>query len=307
VPAAVATSISNPVIVRLGRTRPSLLDTISRVLDTNLSGPAEDLTDAQVRFSMRQVLSRIPVLDEVEARGFAPDENNFNVAHDWFVSEVEEEGEFMGWWTFTLVGEQNPEETPEFPIIITDHGPGTGTQTGAIVDGVAAEMPTTFDALKFDERFGDRFMQAKAELIKYKVMNSSVAPDDEINYHPVLITYFSKRVALELIPPGIDYWSRQHKTVTTTGTSEVASYPDMIKSLEKLKVTLHQDCTELWKELQFIVPGLPQRKVLSLPTTDIAGTGWWREKPLTKNPFNTQPLETGGYGWDLALGVFPFP
>jgi hypothetical protein len=255
---------------------------------------------------MRQIYSRLPVLDGVEARGFEPDPNGFNIAHDWITSEVEEEGEYMGWWSFTLPDENHPQETPEFPILITDHGPGEGTQTGAIVANVGAEIPVTFDALRNDPRFGDRFMQAKAELIKIRVLRQNCSPDEEKNFNPVLVTYFSKRVALELIPPGIDYWSRQHRTVTTTGTSEVASYPDMIASLTKLKATLYCDCAELWQELQFIVPGIIQVKPLHLPTTSIAGDPR-AEEPLTINPENTQPLETGGFGWDLSLGVFPFP
>lgn len=304
-PVDIASAIRNPVVVRVGRTRPSLYDTITRA-NSEAMGAAEDLSQATCRFSMRQVYSRLPVLDGVEARGFTPDDNNFNIAHDWISPEVEEEGEFMAWWTFTLPGDDHPEETPEFPVVVTDHGPGQGVQTGAIVEGVAAEIPTTFDALRNDSRFGDRFMQAKAELIKVRVLNKNCTPDEEKNFNPVLIMYFSKRVALELIPPAIDYWSRQHRTVTTTGTNEVASYPDMIASLKELKGQLYCSCSELWQELQFIVPGIVQRKPINLPRTNLSGNAR-KEEPLTINPENMQPLETGGYGWDLQLGVFPFP
>jgi hypothetical protein len=303
---AIVTAVQTPVIVVVGRVRPSLEDTITRSTGTNNSGPQEDMEGAVVKFSMRLLLSRVPVIDEADARGFSTNQTTgANVAYDWEESDVEEEGEFMGWWTFTLIGESNPIDTPEFPITITSHGPGIGTQTGAIVDGVASEIPITFEALRNDIAFGDRFMQNKAELIKYKVLGTTVPPEQEAMYHPVLLDYFSKRVSLELIKPAIDYWSRQHKTVTTTGTSEVASYPDMIASLEKQKTYLIDACKMLWQEVQFLVPGLPQRRILHLPTSDMTGH---RERYITPDPKKMLPLETGRWlEFDGALGVFPFP
>lgn len=255
---------------------------------------------------MRPLTSRSAIIEEVAARGFSSNEDGFNIAYDWREEDVQTEGQFMGWWTFILEGHR--QDTPEFPIVITDHGPGEGVQLGIIVNGVGAEMPVTFDALKRDQRFGDRFMQAKAELVKYKVLGHTMPADEEATLHPMLLDYFSKRVALELVPPGIDYWQRQHRTVTTTQTSEVASYPDAIASLEKLNTRLRCDCKDLWQELQFIVPGLPKRKIIHFPTSDLAHfPAVTPGEPTTLSPYESQPLETGTFGWDLALGVFPFP
>ncbi len=303
-PTAIATAVKSPVLVIVGRIRPSLEDTITRATGSNLSGPAENMVGATVKFSMRPLLSRVPVIKEKTARGFAVSQTTgFNVAYDWGEGDVATEGEYMGWWTFILSGGTYPEDTPEFPITISDHGPGSGIKTGAIVDGVASEMPITFEALRNDIAFGDRFMQTKAELIKWKVLGATVTPDLEFTYHPLLLDYFSKRVALELIGAGIDYWSRQHKTVVTTGTSEVASYPDMIASLKELDNRLRCACKDLWQEVQFVVPGLPQRRVVHLPTSDMVN-----KEPITTDPSLTLPLETGILvQWDMALGVFPFP
>lgn len=301
-PTAIATAVKKPVIVRVGRRRPSLLDTITAMTGDNASGANVDITCPF--FSMRPLMSRSSVIEEEKARALEKDPDGYNIAYDWQEEDVAEEGEFMGWWTFTPKGQSLPEDTPEFPIIITDHGPGEGIETGIIVAGVAAEMPTTFDALKDDVLFGDRFLQAKAELIKYKVLGVTTPPDQEVNLHPMLLAYFSKRLALELIKPGIDYWSRQHKTITSTQTSEVASYPEMIKSLEKLDTMLRLDCKELWDEVQFLVPGLPQRGVMQLPTSDLAGIPAIVEPVTVRADWTSRLHEWGGY---LDLGVYPFP
>lgn len=301
-PATLTTSIQSPVIVRAGRTRPSLFDTVTLTTGANASGPALSLSENdEVKFSMRPIMSRAPIINEEPARVLTVEGGNaFNIGYDWQEENVEVEGEFMGWWTCPD-DEGNPQDTPEFPIIITNHGPGEGVATGAIVSGVAAEMPTTFDALKEDVNFGDRFLQAKAELIKYKVLGATIPAEQEATLHPMLLDYFSKRVALEIIRPAIDYWSRQHRTVTTTGTSEVVSYPDMIASLKRLEEILIAACKELWPELKFVVPSLPKRNIIHLPTSDMTNI------PMeTKSPYLTQPLETGLFGWG-TLGTFPFP
>lgn len=300
-PTAIATAVKKPVIVRVGRVRPSLFDTITSVTGPNSSGSALDLAGSDPQFSMRPLYSRVSLIDEENARALSDDPDGFNIAYDWCEEDVENEGEFMGWWNFTPKGEDFPQDTPEFPIIITDHGPGEGVETGIIVAGIAAEMPTTFGALKDDVRFGDRFMQAKAELIKYKVLGKTMPADQEINLHPMLLSYFSKRVALELIKPGIDFWSRQYKTITTTQTSEISSYPEIVKSLEKLDEMLRCDCEELWQEIQFLIPGLPQRKVAQLPISDLAGI-----PPVTVRADYTRPLQTEWW-IEYELGIFPFP
>lgn len=303
-PTAILSAVRSPVHVVVGRVRPSLEDTITRSTGDNAKGPAVNLEGATVKFSMRPLTSRVPTISEATARGFNQTASTgANVAYDWQTSDVAVEGEYMGWWTFTLVGETHPEDTPEFPILISDHGPGSGTQTGAIADGASAEMPVTFEALRNDVAFGDRLIQRKAELIKFKVLGTTVPVDQEINYHPVLLDYFSKRLALELIKPGVDYWSRQHKTVTTSGTSEVASYPDMIASLKMLEERLRCALMEEWQEVQFLVPGLPQRRIVHLPTSDMA-----EKEPITPDYTEGLPLQTGILvEWDMALGVFPFP
>lgn len=310
-PTTVDSSIRNPIILPLG-VATSFTDLITK--NNN-----EPVVIESVKFYMRAFSSRIPILNGITG---AKVENvsGENVKVDLSAKEISTEGEYFAWWGFKENG--NEYQTPEFPIIISDHGPGTGVQTGAIVDGVSDHMPITAEALKKSSSFGERRMQKIATLIQLRVLKEAVAPDQEIiSYELPLLDYFSKRVALELCTPGIDYWARQHRTATTQGPTEITSFPDMIVALEKLRDRLVIELEENWRELSFFIPELKQRKSVPMPASSLEfhenpesnGTLRRRQYPLgfvTKNPNDMQKLETGWRGnYDIfTLGFYPsFP
>lgn len=290
---------SAPVVVN--KTTPSsLYDAID-----SATGRPQDMTGATIDFSMRQYASRTPVLIQAAAVPLAPpDLEGHNVRYDWQSSDVSNEGQFFGWWGYALPGHPRV-ETLEFLILITDHGPGTATETGAIVDGARMYMPVTFSALQRDVRFGDSSLQRQAELIKRRVLGYTILADQEENLDIVLLDFLSKRLALELINPGIDFWSRQMRTATSSATSEITAYPDMIASLKLLRENLCAQLTDDWSEIQLLVPGTPNHKVVAMPTSSLLGY-----PNVTRNPQHNQRLETGRrvtHWFDEELGLFPFP
>lgn len=269
------------------------------------------MSGATVLLFVRPILSRAPVLNGVAATPIYPaDSEGNNISYTWQTADITAigEGDCMGWWNFSLPG-SGTLETPEFPLYFTDHGPGLGTKTGPIVDGVAAFMPITLNVLREDVRFGDAWLQQQATVVEYRTLGYAVAPDQESSMHPVVVDYLSKRLALGLTKPGIEYWSRQQKTITSTQTSEVASYPDMIASLKELTSRLVCELSAEWRDLLLIVPGLPQRRVMPLPQSSIGGPHDHHRtfRPNTKDPRDMPILKTGGYGWGLAFGAWPFP
>lgn len=302
-------SVRTAIVLPLG------VDSIFTDLITKNNNQSVDIESA--KFYMRSYFSRTPFIDESTAE-VIKNNSEFNVKIELSAEELATEGENFAWWSFRT--EENEYQTPEFPIIISDHGPGVGVKTGAIVDGVSNFMPITVDALKKSPAFGERRVQRIAELIQLRVLNEAVPPDEEIvKYELPLLDYFSKRVALELCTPGIDYWARQIKTATTQGPTEVTSFPDMIQSLEKLKDNLVIELEQNWRELAFFVPELKQRKAIPMPGASTEfyeflesnGNLKKREIPLgfvTKNPSDMQRLQTGWRGnYDTyTLGFFPY-
>lgn len=298
------------IILPVGITTPAFVDKITK--------GGENTHIEEAKFYMRPLLSRKPVIDGEAAKSINPeDDNGNNVEYQWEESNVSTEGEFMAWWWGK--SDSIPFETPEFPITFSDHGPGVGIETGGIVDGISDHMPITLQGLKNDPSFGERRLQKYATLVQIRVTGTYVRPDEEItNYSLPLLDYFSKRVALELCTPGIDYWGRQHRTITAQSPFEISSFPDMIAALEKLRDRLKEELEQDWRELAFLVPSLPQRKAVAMPAssvefseeTDSNGELIRLQRPLpytTKNPALTQHLETGWVGafGELSLGFYP--
>lgn len=317
-PTIVETSISNPILVPLGTIEPAFTDKITKNEQT-----IDPSNIYEVKFYMRPLLSRIPIINGIAGKVIKPvDEFGNNVKYEWEAANVNTEGEYMAWWGFKETKEGKEQQTPEFPIVISDHGPGIGAETGAIVDGVSDHMPITAEALKKSPAFGERRMQKIATLIQLRVLKSSVTPDEEITaYELPLLDYFSKRVSLELCTPGIDYWGRQYKTSTTQGPTEIQAYPDMIGALEKLRDRLVCELEENWRELAFFIPEIKQRKAVPMPGSSLEffeqpeSNGRLVRRPfplgfVTRNPNDTPKLETGFWGnYDMfTLGFWPsFP
>jgi hypothetical protein len=255
-------------------------------------------------FSLRPLTSRTAVIAGNTAVVLTPpDLNGNNVRYDWSGSDMTTagEGNFFGWWGYTVPG-GSLQETREFPIWITDHGPGTATETGAIVDGASRHLPVTFNALRNDARFGDRRMQELSNLIQLKVLGAAVTPDGEAQYPELLIDYLSKRLALDLITPGIDFWSRQIRTSSSTQVAEMTSYPDMIAGLKELKASLARQLCHDWETVQLFLPSTPNYKVIPMPTSSLLGI-----PHKTRSPQHMPRLQTGLVGWnDEDLGFFPF-
>jgi hypothetical protein len=276
-----------------------------------VAGRVQDMTGATVLFYVRPLQSRVPLLNGVTGVPIVPPDNSGNnIRYDFQPSDITTlggEGDFMAWWKFTLPS-LAPQETPEFPLLLSDHGPGTGTQTGAVVAGATAFMPITLDNLRRDERYGDKWLQQQAEVIKLRVLGTSITPDTEDTIETVLLDYLSKRLALQLIPAGIEYWSRQMRTATSTATSEVTSYPDMIASLKELGSRLCCELEQQWRDLLVLQPGLAVRTVIPMPASTLGDPNQpWISGYNTRSPRVTDILKTGGWGWDMDFSGWPFP
>ena len=291
---AVAADTRDPVTMVLGLTQPSLYDVV--VKD---DGSAFDSTyaTATVTFSMRPLLSRAPVLESVAARVVNPPlgDDGFNIAYDWADGDTAIEGPYMCWWGIDLPS-SSYQETGEFPLVISDHGPGYGTQIGPVVNGIAQYMPTTFEALRSDYTFGDHFFQRFADRAKRETLGYVDTPDLEGQYDLQLIDYLSKLAAKHLVVPAKDYWMRQWRTRTTQSPVEVSAYPDAIAALDQLHARLCAELPSDLRQLRFYIPGLPVAKVMAAPASSLEC-----ERHRTLDPNRTPHPSVGGPRWGGLL------
>lgn len=283
-------STADPIVIPLGTQTP--------ILDVILApdGTTEDLSLATVSFFMRALESRSPLTLTGSTTTIWPADEDGNTVQ--FIPSVQDttiEGPYMGWWGYSI--SSGPVlETPEFRIVITDQGPGFGTETGAVVDGLSQFMPITVSKMRQDPNFGDRWVQHHADYVKRITLGTVVPADSEMLYDPLLIDYLSKRTAMRLIAPAKDFWGRQYTSVRAQSPGESASYPDMLKNLDALAMRLKHELPQDWRQLNFLVPGLPQLHVEPRPMSSLGDPGPLN-RPTTADPHRTQRPQTGGPFW----------
>lgn len=104
---------------------------------------------------------------------------------------------------------------------------------GAVAERVQGLLPITWDALSKDPRYGDGLLRDTIDTVKQYVTGAVVAPATEANYPLIVIDYLAKLVAIELVPPGIDFWMNQSETIVTTGTNETETFTDRAEKLRQ--------------------------------------------------------------------------
>lgn len=214
----------------VGVTSPSLVDHIE------IDGKRVDLTGVlQAKFRMREVTSAITKID---ANGIPHADQNLHkgeIRYDWAAGDLTPAGEYAFWW-FLELADGRVLETLEQRIYVDEHSPGVGVTFGVIADRARAHLPITFDALSRDSKFGDRRIQDTVEAVKSRVFSTTVVATAEISLHRLVREYLAKLVALALIPPGMDYWQRQHSQISTgRDPVEIETFPDAIKTLGEIQ------------------------------------------------------------------------
>lgn len=112
---------------------------------------------------------------------------------------------------------------------------------GAIAESAKSTLPITWDALLTDSRYGESLLTAKVDYVKEKLFGEVITVGEEETYSLMVINYAAKLVALEMIPPGIDFWMNQPSSESATGTTEVHTFVDRAEALRKLAERLLQE------------------------------------------------------------------
>lgn len=107
---------------------------------------------------------------------------------------------------------------------------------GVIARAAYTHMPETIAALLKSNDFGGALsLQNRAEVVKRRVFKTPPSMADEANLDLFLIDYLGRLLALDLVPAGIDYWSRVPQASTQGDTQdETVSYISMITALNAL-------------------------------------------------------------------------
>lgn len=241
------------VTIAKGTRSPSITDTIM------VDNAPFDLTGSTVKFRMRRADSTVLLIDSAASIVNSPGTDG-EVRYNWGVGDTATEGEYRGWFSITLASGLQ-QDAPEFIVLIDAHAPGEAVIQGAVASQARQYLPVTWDALSQDQRYGDRFLQARVDTVKYRLFATVVnAVAEATTYDLFVLDFMGKVAVLQIIPAGIEYWSDRHISVSTTGTSEVVSYPDRLKSLQALQEWLTVEVAKDWQDVQAILPFKIRRK-----------------------------------------------
>jgi hypothetical protein len=288
-----------------GETNPSLRDTI------NVDERPFDLTGFTVRFRMRDERDTVTLIDNAAA---IEDITGGKVRYDWDVGDLTQKGWFKGWWSVTEANTGHVQDTPEFLIIVSDHGPGEGVRTGAIAQRIRGFLPLTYAALIDDVRFGEREMQDVVEEVKTRVLGTANYKDaeHEVEYGPVVGAYLAKSATVTLIPAGVDFWMNQHIASRTGGSgNENSQYTDRANTLFKLGDRLAKELEADFANVVGMIT-IVQRRRISLPRVSREDVPFISEDPALWGPpgwpsqsyIAWRNRQTGSPGWPRYDGFF---
>ena len=102
---------------------------------------------------------------------------------------------------------------------------------------------------------------------------------------PVLISFMGKRLALDLIIPGIDFWSKQALS-HSAGERESKGYKDRAEDLKELRKMLLADCAALLGEIEAELPLIPRK----LSDTSRVLEAGFSTVHVTADPFGFPPM-----------------
>lgn len=136
---------------------------------------------------------------------------------------------------------------------------------GKIAEYAKGELPQTWSALAGTPTFGEPSIELKILSVCTKLFGEpvSVAVQDALDQR--VLDYAGKLVALELITPGIDYWSKQPLSIGATGRNENKGYLDRARDLRELRAYLLEQTRIMWPEVEALLPRRRVNRVANVP------------------------------------------
>lgn len=161
---------------------------------------------------------------------------------------------------------------------------------GKIAAAAQGELPETWRALQTSPYYGDSFLLRKVESVITKLFGQPIDSTVQEALDDRVADYAGKCVALDLINPGIDYWSKQPLSIGATGRNENKSYADRGAALRELRVYLLEETRHMWAEVESMLPSSRTNRVTNVPRVrDIAVAH-------TPNPYDFEPPFGGSTG-----------
>jgi len=150
------------------------------------------------------------------------------------------------------------------------------------------QLPETWDALLEANTFGEAALERRLAVVQYRLFGAVLTPEEEAAMSPLLVEYCGVLLALELIVPGLDFWSKQAIS-HSAGERESKAYKDRAEDLKELRDLLFKKAADLLDEVEDELPLLPKRVGDTARVTD-SGNVIGQDLLVTTDPTIFQPM-----------------
>jgi hypothetical protein len=120
------------------------------------------------------------------------------------------------------------------------------------------ELPETWAALLAAPTFGEAALERRLNTLMYRAFGTPMDEAEQEALSPVLISYLGKKLAIDIIIPGIDFWSKQALSLSA-GERESKAFKDRAEDLKELRKQLVADTAALLGEVETQLPLVPRR------------------------------------------------
>ena len=114
-------------------------------------------------------------------------------------------------------------------------------------------LPETWEALAEADTFGPAALERRHNRVVNRVFGAALTEDEQEVLADELIEFAGKRLALALLDPAIDYWSKQIVS-HTAGERESKTYKDRVQDLKDLRKQWTADVAALFLDVQPLLP-----------------------------------------------------
>lgn len=120
------------------------------------------------------------------------------------------------------------------------------------------ELPETWDGLIEANTFGEPALERRLDIVMYRVFGAVLDQTEQEALSPLLAAYVGKLFALDLIIPGIDFWSKQAIS-HSAGERESKTYKDRAEDLKELRKMIFADAVAMLPDVEAELPQIPKR------------------------------------------------
>lgn len=210
-------------------------------------------------------------------------------------------GNFVARWSYPdPEGEPEPIVAEEDVTIATTDVPeiredAIDTPIGSYAHDL---LPETWEALAEANSFGANALLRMHDRVVNRVFGRMLSIEEQEVLPSRVIEFAGQVLALNLLDPGIEYWSRQVIS-RTVGERESATYKDRAEDLRQLKKEWTAKLADLFLDVQDLLPVLPGRAGdmprVALPgqlinSVDNPRTQGDQVAHATANPYDLEPM-----------------